>query len=330
MPDETIQSAHVDDASIVIYKGRFRSNSLSLYGLFLIVFNPYHEVETHNAVVSTFSSLYDYEPHTGWERYEEMILDMKWKGTYNNSMTTSLMDQLGKIATDDHLRKQFADYLSDYRYDAIDSSVFDMVNRVVHDKNLIVESGIQELGLTEYQETKDKRYKSSGSATKSGPALEDGAVILSVEPILAPVKGKPIFELKVGDRIMTKITPNSDRANYFIDLLNLRIENHVKPVPAEVIDIKAESRNDPIEILTKIGPGIYGKCVEDEKQVKLRLYDPAIDGPLAKQGAAGKAAAKKSAPEKKDAGGISTTTYVIIGLFVLILVIFIMLIMISF
>ena len=83
---------------------------------------------------------------------------------------------------------------------------------------------------------------------------------------------------------MVFIQPQSDRANYFIDLLNLREENEIKPTAGEVIDIKAGSgKNNPTDILTLIAPGIYGKFTETEKQVKLKLYDPLTDGPLSKK-----------------------------------------------
>ena len=91
-----------------------------------------------------------------------------------------------------------------------------------------------------------------------------------------------VYELKIGDKIMTKIVPNSDSANYYIDQLNLRIEDRIKPIPSTVIEIKSESRADPLEILVQLAPGIYGSCIEDERQVKLRLYDPSIDGAFVK------------------------------------------------
>ena len=148
--------------------------------------------------------------------------------------------------------------------------MFDIINRIIHDKNLIIETGIQESSEVEFREVKDNKAqkKEKDSSDISQKIASEEGVTLNIQLILAPVSGKPIYELKIGDYIMCKIIANTDRANYFIDLLDLRIDNLIKPVPSKVIDIKSEGKGQPLEIITEIGPGIYGKCIEDERQVK--------------------------------------------------------------
>src|SRR5208337_856399 len=152
------------------------------------------------------------------------------------------------------------------------------------------ETGIQEITPSEYKEAS----KSPEAATKpverddehagtnyTDYSLEKDAVILPVKPIVAPIKGKPIYELRVGDKLMIYIQAISDRANYYIDYLGLREDKEIAPTMAQVIDIKAGSgKNNPTDILTLISPGVYGKFTEIEKQVKLRVYDPVTDGEI--------------------------------------------------
>ncbi len=316
------------EESIVILKARFKSNSLGLYGILLLIYNRNHDLDSYNAVVSTYSNLYDLEPHLGWEKFEETILDVKWKGSYNSSMTGSLMDNIKAIASDEKLKNQLFEYLNNYDYDNAEVTIYDAVNRIIHDKNLILEIGIQEITPDEFKETKEKRSKTAVSSEKS--PVEDGSAILPIEPILSPVKGKPLYELKIGDKIMARITPNSDRANYFIDLLDLRSDGNIRPIPCEIIDIKSAGKSAPVEMLTQIGPGIYGKCSEEEKQVKLRIYDPLTDGPQVTKVNAKKAMPSKSAEEKVPTGSMPKSTYLIIALFVIILIIFLLLLFISF
>jgi hypothetical protein len=316
--------------SIIILKARFKSNSLSLYGLLLVIFNKNQDIDNFNTVVSTYSSVYDNEPHLGWDSYEERILEIKWKGTFNNSMTSSLMNQISALAKDPNQKNQLYEYLNNYDYDSVETLIYDTVNRIIHDKNLILEVGIQEVTPEEFRETKENRGKAQEKPAAADASVEDGSAILPVEPILSPVKGKPIYELKIGDKIMARIIPNSDRANYFIDLMNLRTENTIRPIPCEVIDIKSTGKNAPIDILMMIGPGIYGKCSEEEKQVKLKIYDPASDGPPVKANVAKKAMTQASSATSEPGIGFSRSTYLVIGLFALILVIFILLIYISF
>lgn len=315
---------------LIIIKGRFKALSMNLYGLFIIIFNQDKRIDTYNIAVSTFSNIYENEPHLPWDKYEQLILELKWKGNFNANLTSSIMDNFKEISAEDIKTNQLYDYANSYDYNSLDTYLFDTINRVVHDKNLVLETSIQEVTAEEFAQTKEKRYNKAEDKSTSETELEEGAVILNIQPILAPVKGKPIYELKIGDRIMTKIIPNTDRANYFIDLLGLRVENHIKPIATEVIDIKSDGKSEPLEILTRIGPGIYGKCIEDERQVKLRLYDALIDGPLTQ-----KVIPKQTQPSPTSVAtyedvGFSKLTYVIISLFVLLLIIFVLLIYISF
>jgi hypothetical protein len=281
--DAVSKTTITEEKNMYFLKGRFKSNSLNFYGLFLLMFNTRQEMDIIHILVSTYSSAYELEPHFGWEKFEEFIINSKWKGNYNPNMTASVEDFFKRTTSDQGGQKKLLyEYIKNYNYDSIDAFMFDIINRIIHDKNLILETGIQETSEKEFRETKETRSQKketvqTQSETKISP--EEG-VILTIQLILSPVTGKPIYELKVGDVIMCKILPNTDRANYFIDLLDLRVENYVKPVPCKVIDIKSEGKGSPLELLTEIGPGIYGKCIEDERQVKLKMYDPAIDGKI--------------------------------------------------
>ena len=314
----------------IIIKGRFKALSMNLYGLFIIIFNQDKRIDTYNIAVSTFSNIYENEPHLPWDKYEQLILELKWKGNFNANLTSSIMDNFKEISAEDIKTNQLYDYANSYDYNSLDTYLFDTINRVVHDKNLVLETSIQEVTAEEFAQTKEKRYNKVEDKSTSETELEEGAVILNIQPILAPVKGKPIYELKIGDRIMTKIIPNTDRANYFIDLLGLRVENHIKPIATEVIDIKSDGKSEPLEILTRIGPGIYGKCIEDERQVKLRLYDALIDGPLTQKVIPKQTQPSPTSVVTYEDVGFSKLTYVIISLFVLLLIIFVLLIYISF
>ena len=240
-------------------------------------------------MVSTYSDLYNIEPHEDWTKYREFIANVKWKGNFNANMTSSIMDHFKKFSEEMNSISLLYDHVCDYDYNAMDMMLFDLVNRIIHDKNLILETAIQELSPDEFRTALSGNDQAKGDEAALTPAndgfsVEDDAVILPVKPIVAPVKGKPIYELRVGDRLMVFIQPQSDRANYFIDLLNLREDNEIRPTAGEVIDIKAVSgKNNPTDILTLISPGIYGKFTETEKQVKLKLYNPDVDGPLEKR-----------------------------------------------
>ncbi|OHD63848.1 MAG: hypothetical protein A2176_12070 [Spirochaetes bacterium RBG_13_51_14] len=321
---------------IMIVKGRFKAGSFNLYGQFILVFKNDSNFESYNAVVSTYSDLYNLEPHESWTKYREFIANVKWKGNFNTTMTSSLMNQFKKFSEQMNSISLLYDNVSDYDYNAMDVILFDLVNRIIHDKNLILETAIQEATPLEYRTAVDTAAPEDekpdvAPAARDGYGIEDDAVILSVKPIVAPVRGRPVYELRVGDKLLVYIQPQSDRANYFIDLLNLREKDEIKPTPGEVIDIKSGSgKNNPTDILTLIAPGIYGTFTELEKQVKLKMYDPEIDGPGAKK-KTGAINGKASAATDTDAvkAGFSKGTIVMLVLFMIILTLFIVLIFLS-
>lgn len=315
--------------NIMIVKGRFKAGAQSLYGQFILIFKNKNSFESFSAVVSTYSDLYNLEPHEDWMKYREYIANVKWKGNFNANMTSSIMDHFKRFSEEMNSITLLYDNVCDYDYNAIDLSLYDIVNRIIHDKNLILETAIQEITPHEYRTgimgNDQKQEAEAPARSTEGYTVEDDAVILPVKPIVAPVKGKPIYELRIGDRLMVHLQPQSDRANYYIDSLNLREENEIKPTMGEVIDIKAGSgKNNPTDILTLLAPGIYGKFTETEKQVKLKMYNAETDGPLLKK--KGAAAVSGASP---GTSGMSKGTIVMMVLFMIILALFVVLIFLS-
>ncbi len=324
----------ITDTNIMIVKARFKSSAMNLYGQVLLIFNNNGELDNHNLVVSTYSDAYDLELHTSWDKYEEFIADLKWKGHFNNSMTTSLMNQFKELSADNNLIKKFYENIINYDYDNLDITLYDLINRIVHEKNLILESVIQEVTPAEFNEVKNQRSRPADEKAENAPqggskyGLGNEAVILTVKPLLAPVKGKPIYELRLSDQLMVKILPSSEVQNHYIEQLQLKEENQIKPVPAEVMDIKAGAgKNDPIEILVRIAPNIYGKILEDEKQVKLRMYNPSVDG-LSHQ-IVDRPQQARTKPTGGESLGLSRGTVVMLLVFIFILIMFTVLIFLS-
>lgn len=322
--------SQTSEDNILIVKGRFKSVSMNLYGLYLLIFNNAKQLDIYHVIVSSYSDMYELEPHTSWEKYEEFIVDRKWKGNYNNSMTISIMEGIKKLTEDNKTVKLLFDHTYNYDYDQMDIILFDLINRIIHDKNLIMETIIQEVSTGEFRKVKEDRSKPPEAPEKeSGESEAPSTVILQVKPIVAPVKGKPIYELKIGDRIMVRFIPATAKENYYIDLYNLREEKGPRPVPSTVVDIKSvPGKNNPIEILVEIIPGVYGKFLEDEKQVRLKLFDPSVDIPIS-GGNTGTRSNSSNSGEDRNGKNQNKSTFVMSMLFLIMLALFILLIYIS-
>ena len=317
--------------NILIVKGRFKSSSMNLYGLFLLIFNSMKKLDMHHVIVSSYSDMYDLEPHTSWERYEELIVDRKWKGNYNNSMTASIMDAFTKMGEDTRAIRILYEHVYNYDYDQMDIIIYDIINRIIHDKNLVMETIIQEVTAQEFRKIKEDRSKTpSDEDDKDSKSQQKDSTILQVKPIVAPINGKPIYSLRIGDKIMVKIIPATSRENYYIDMYNLKEDKIIRPVPATVVDIKSGiGKNNPVEILAEIIPGVYGLFTEEEKQVKLKLFDPVTDDTInGKRKASGNNYNGYGSSEEEAAASMKSITIMAV-LFVIILALFITLIYIS-
>jgi len=317
------------EGNILIVKGRFKSTSMNLYGLFLLTFNAMKKLDTHQVIVSSYSDMYDLEPNTPWHKFEEYIVDRKWKGNFNNSMTASIMEAFNKISDDVRNLKILYDNVYNYDYDQMDLILYDMINRIIHDKNLVMESLIQEISLQELQSVKEDRSKPQDT-DEPGEKKNPQGTILQIKPVLAPLNGKPIYELRIGDKIMIKIIPSSNKENYYIDLYNLRDDKGIRTIPASVIDIKSSAgKNNPIEILAEIAPGVYGQCLEDEKLIKLKMYDPKSDSTINDKNRPAVKKDNSASSTNNDAAGSGKSIMIMAALFVVILFLFILLLMLS-
>jgi hypothetical protein len=295
----------------------------------IIFFTNFRKIELCSSVISTYSSVFDIEPHTNWDKFEESIADAKWKGNFNMNLTNAIMNEMTKAANDTTITNLIFESAYNYDYKNLDITLFDIINRIIHDKNMILETGLQEVTPLEIKEVRENRNKPKEKVEVTQTesfSTPDGTVIIPVKAILAPVNGKPVFQLKIGDKIMARIEPRTDRAKYFVDFLGLWEEENkkVRPYPMSVIDIKTgPAKNDPIEILAEIGTGVYGKITEEQSQVKLRLYDPQVDGVIIKNKIQTQQKAAVSVPEEKSSiKGI----ILMIALFIAIVTIFLLLV----
>jgi hypothetical protein len=282
----TVPTPPITTGRFYFLKGRFKAGSTNLYGLFLVIFNPQKAMESFHAVVSTFSNVYDLEPHIDWHVFEEKITDFRWKGNCNTNLTSAIVTMFDTINKDLRQRDELYGLISSYNYTHLDVSLLDLINRIIRDKMTILETGIQEATPEEVLAVRELHAKKTAETEKSEAPMptstfqvEEGALIVSMSMVLSPVSGKLLYELKIGDKIMLRFNPKMELGNYYIDYYNLRTpEGKIKPIPGEVIDIKSESKALPVNILARIDNQLYGVTSEEERHVRVYLYDPKIDG----------------------------------------------------
>ncbi len=272
----------------IVIKGRFRAPATSSFGIFIVfVDNLSKNVDKYDIVSSHFSTLYENNINMPWHEFEEIISKLKWKGEYATSLTHDIQASMDDIFQAGTGRTQ--DIWSNIKKSQLNkvTDIFDEVMaRPTTDKAVKCEIAIENIMKSEIEEAKKLRTEREAKEMLSTPdaqgqqlpgsmpVLEESAVVLEVSLILSPIAGIPIYDLKEGDKIFVKISEQTSRGQYFIDLLNASENNEIVPIPASVVKMAKEGKI--YTVLVNIGPGIYGKSL-DEDTVKVKKYDPVDD-----------------------------------------------------
>jgi len=265
------QHHHQTEHDVKIIKTKFTSAHLGLYGLVIMVVNKNEQEETINGIITTHAYIHDTDLDASWKRFQDLISSLKVKRHFNNSLSNELVTKLKEMFTDYNISAELYDAVEYLDYTKLNTILGDVINKVLNEKNSTLESLIQSFSQEEHATNAD------ASDDQNAPSAKPSATVLTVIPILSPLKGKPVYELKVGDKIMVKIIPSMDQMRY-IELFDVKKDNEVMPIPAEIVDIKAgRTRKSPTEVTTKLSKEIYGYFVEDESHVRLKMYDPNDD-----------------------------------------------------
>jgi hypothetical protein len=328
----TVSSPPITTGRFYFLKGRFKASNTNLYGLFLVIFNPQKGIEAYHAVVSTFSSIYDLEPHIEWHVFEEKITEIRWKGNCNASITTAIINIFDTINKDPRSRDEMYAMVSSYNYTQLEIVILDLINRIIRDKSTLLETGIQE-GTPEevlaIREDHRKKQEQKSAASAPAPAshtfkVEEGSTVIPVSMVLSPVRGKLLYELKIGDMIMLRFNTKTETGNYYTELYKLRTpEDKIKPIPGEVIDIKSDSKSLPVNILARIDNHFYGVATEEERHVRVHIYDPKLDGTYKSPIKASQPAASANTANRQSGAAHkhSSMTYLMMGVIAFLLMI---------
>lgn len=278
------------DTSYIVIKGRFKALNTSSYGL-LIVFldNISKNVEKYDIISSHFSTLFENNIGMPWNELDEIITKLKWKGEYATSLTHDIQASIEDLFQPGTGRTQ--DIWANIKKAQIGKVVTifeEVLGRPTGDKNIKCELAIETVTKSEIEDVRRSRREREGKdvigtgmsntgqqeQANRDAGIEENAVVLEVSLILSPVSGVAIADLKDGDKIMVKISEQSSRGQYFIDLLNATKDNEIIPIPATVVKTNKEGKI--YTVLANIGPGVYGKSL-DEDNVKVKMYDPSVE-----------------------------------------------------
>jgi hypothetical protein len=326
---------------IHILKGRFKALTTNTFGIFIIFINRTSKsIEKMSVIASHFSSMYDHDPCQPWDKFEDIIAQMRFNGEISTSLSNDFQALFVSSFLSDII-ELFIDSFDMKNFTKTEHVIQSLVEKILSDKNISLQLEKETISKEDLERVKLEREQKSKPAEAS-PApqspqdvgvqfkVDEGSVILNVGLVIGPISGIPIYDVKPGDQIVVKISGRTQKDQYFIDLLGARNEaGEVLPVPAVVKEVQASS-GTPKEynLLVEIGPGIFGKATEQE-QVKLKRYDPLLDARNVKKAGGsqpGTSPVKFHQPAASNAGKSSSVVFLwlIGGIALLLTIVFIL------
>ena len=255
------------------------------YGIFVIVVNQNkHSVEAASVVISLSAQVYEILPSQSVSKFDSQINKIKFDGQYALSATETLEESLNNISKDQSFYQEIEYYVIDKNVERLEPILKNFFSKVLEDDSVNLELAMEDTTVNELsthtQSSQDEHTDSLNTIDISDPNTASEGFDQSVEEdflldldlVLAPVGGRLVNKLKIGDKIMARIRPNKTPANHFINLYKLKDEGkQIIPIPVEVKSIKEVGKK--IELLVKIDDHVPGKVVEEEK-VLVKLFDP--------------------------------------------------------
>ena len=253
---------------LLAIKGRFRAPETKLFGLYFLMLNQDGGFIENTAIIaSVHPEIYNDTLEAGFSSFENKINRLKYDGKCKQDSTHDLQETLNSVILDEEFYKDLDKSVKKKNMKGIAHSMTTLISRVLHDSQVTTDIEIQDV-TNQYLEK--AREEAEAAEADSKPATSSKETTLDISLVLAPVGGKLVTDLKPGEKIMVRISPVNDRAEYYFDLLGLRNEKGISPAPAELISITGGSAGSEIKV--KIADGVFGKVTEEEK-VLVRLHN---------------------------------------------------------
>ncbi len=283
----------------LVLKIRYMGHKTHNYGAILFVANIKKKViEEVEVVVSSKSEFSDIDTNLKFEEFKSKIKEIIKIGDINLVM----IDRLREYINSEEIREAiFKNITADGVANLNDLRIIfaELLFKVLTEPNAAIKMDEEQLNAFRYlknesfslsdigtsEEKKDERKYYGEESRKKEPEKKEGIevrtislVLLKIEPVLSPVKGIPITELRPGDEVIVRIIDDRDIGDYLAGLLGGKEGEERVPLSAVVKEVGKSDETDSIMLLVEFGPGIGGRCyVPPEIKVETPLSEELSD-----------------------------------------------------
>ncbi len=280
---------------LTFLKGSFIVDSKGMYGIFYILLDTKtNQYEKLNLLVSHYRTSLD-EAFSGenwanasWGAIEDFINHSRYKGDYADKQTQDIQESIeNKLQSADI--EIIVDFVKAKDIGSLDQKFYEFFRKAVGEAAIAFGFAFEKITQHEirqreaekqaiYDEQQQVIAEQKSQFEQAKQQIPSDGAIIDISLVLAPVSGKPIDDLKVGDVIMIRLDYNTPKGRYFANFLEIVRDDKILPIPGKVEKIEKGPTGEHF-VLTKIQDGIYGRLTESEP-VKIKLFDPAKDKPL--------------------------------------------------
>ncbi|MDH4261611.1 MAG: DUF4899 domain-containing protein [Spirochaetia bacterium] len=295
-----------------IVKGKLFTPKQNFYGLMIIFYdNNRNVVDNVNLVFSMYSETHDIELTDSWIKFEKTIQDMIFGANFSQSFTMTAIDKLKADTNSNLFASELKTSLNKQDITAINTLFKHIFSKIINDEKIVIDCAFEEIS---HKELIDGRIREDVNTIENDDFSESISTppdykLINAKLILAPIDGKLITELNVGDSIMVNLIIMSMAENAVIDKLKLRKpDGSAKPVPAKIVKIQPYAKG--FQLLVNITENYYAKIIEEE-----RILVKTVNSPLVKD--KGKLTDKKNKNNDNEKSGISWImigTVVVLGI----------------
>ncbi|MCB1179172.1 MAG: hypothetical protein KDK36_16430 [Leptospiraceae bacterium] len=205
---------------------------------------------------------------------QKMILN----GSVTQSSTQSLLNSYKSSFSSESYMIEFQHYLEYSEEEKLKNLIAQNIQKLFNRSEIetvIYFSKIPKSDLDVVSAEKKEKNKEEEEEKKEFPrpsSIPEEALILNYQFVLSPVTGTSVDDLRLGDRIMVKILPDTDDANKVIDELGIKDEQGtVHPCVATIVEILTHESS--MEVVVKISENTYGRYFEDEVGIRIKMAE---------------------------------------------------------
>lgn len=306
----------------VILKGRTRSENMNFYAVFIVIIDSELKImEKCDVIVSRIPTFYNSSISRSWQEIYKEILQLSFEGKNITTYSKSLVAGIEKLFLNEDI--SYLIQLINDDFEKFQTLLMESINRTFGNGDCKAEI------IKYFEENLDMQTQTTVTFNTEALLqtadesldfdLPPGVNLVPLKPALAPVSGKPIYEITPNDLIYVYIDPSFDRYKDYIKYFNALVDDKILPIKGEVIEVRIDLNNNYI-LLVKLDENTYGKLIEEEK-VKIKMFTEQV---VSFDAAKIQSKSETTKKQKKVTKAQSSLIYILLGIVGFLLIVFIL------